>query len=332
MIPAILLSFTAILIVVTLLPLSHSKTWWVRVWDFPRLQLAFLAAGLGLGALVAAGAVPVIAILVGTAAAGCLVCHASWILPFTPLFPKPVRSARPSAGSLRVSLLAANVLMTNRDAGRLLALIRRHRPDVFVALETDRWWEERLETLQGDYPHAVRQPQDNLYGMHVYSRHPLENARVEFLVEKDVPSIHAEMVPPGGPRIALHFLHPAPPSPTENEESTERDAELILVGRRAARSTLPVIVTGDLNDVAWSRTTRLFRRTSGLLDPRIGRGLFNTFHVRWWFVRWPLDHLFHSRHFAVVEMRRLPDIGSDHFPILIRLAHEPGPAPEVGAG
>jgi len=79
------------------------------------------------------------------------------------------------------------------------------------------------------------------------------------------------------------------------------------------------IVMGDLNDVAWSRTTRLFQRISGLLDPRVGRKYVNTFHADYKFLRWSLDHLFHSTDFALVHMERLVHIGSDHFPIYVIL-------------
>jgi hypothetical protein len=93
-----------------------------------------------------------------------------------------------------------------------------------------------------------------------------------------------------------------------------------MVGLRVRDETRPVIVTGDLNDVAWSRTTRRFLRVAGLLDPREGRGPYNSFDARYLFLRWPLDHIFHSSHFQVIAMRRLPFVGSDHFPMLYDLA------------
>jgi hypothetical protein len=88
------------------------------------------------------------------------------------------------------------------------------------------------------------------------------------------------------------------------------------------------VVAGDLNDVAWSHTTRLFQRTSGLLDPRVGRGLYSTFHAAYPFLRWPLDHVFFSREFRLRRLERLPAFGSDHFPILVEVSYEPARAHE----
>ncbi len=323
---------SGLLLLLTVLPLSKRPEWWIRGLDFPRFQLAVL------GLLLLAAAALLLdwsrphTWAVSLVLLGCLVFHAWWIFPYTPLHRKEVKSAPPTPRARRLRLMSANVLMTNRRAADLLALVRTHRPDVLITLETNAWWEKQLAPLEADYPHTLKCPLENLYGMHLYSRLPLEDARVQFLVEDDVPSMHTVVVLPGDQRVRLHCLHPAPPSPTENPTSRERDAELIMVGKAVTGASLPVIVTGDLNDVAWSDTTRLFRKLSGLLDPRIGRGRYNTYHASHALLRWPVDHFFHSSHFTCVELQRLPAFGSDHFPVLVDLAlGEPHQAPELVA-
>lgn len=253
----------------------------------------------------------------------CLVWQLWWVLPYTVVWRREVETKKTAASDRKIRILTANVLMSNRKADTLLEIVRRYQPDLLVTLESDKWWERHLDRLQTCMPYSMKCPLDNLYGMHVYSRLPLEDMETSYLVEDGVPSMHAQVQLRTGDPIRMHFLHPAPPSPTENPGSGERDAELVIVARSVVESDQAVVVTGDLNDVAWSATTRLFRKISGLLDPRVGRGMFNTFHAKYPFLRWPLDHLFSSHHFTVVSIKRLPYFGSDHFPLLTELCYTP---------
>ncbi len=316
----VLALLTLLLLVVTALPLLRHPAWWIRGWDFPRLQL-FVVAGLLAGAqwlLLDLSRWETWALIV--TALACALYQAWWIFPYTRLHRPEVVQAESNQSIATLSILTANVLMTNHNAQTLIDMVRRYRPDILVTLESDKWWEAQLDTLSDDYPHSIRCPLDNLYGMHVFSRLPLHDAETRFLVDPEAPSMHAAAELANGARVRVHFLHPEPPSPSENASSRERDAELVVVARSVADSRDPIIVTGDLNDVAWSRTTRLFRKISGLLDPRVGRGMFNTFHADYPFARWPLDHLFHSRHFRLRRLLRLPHIGSDHFPLFTELS------------
>lgn len=314
---------TGLLALMSLLSLSRQQVWWVRDCDFPRLIFASWGVVAVFLLPYFLGSTPAVMTMVAVNLA-CVVFQLWWIWPFTVFHAHEVLNAPDSIpADDRVRIMVSNVLMPNRNSVGLLEIVRRAKPDILVTVETDLWWEQQLSELEPEYPNVLRCPLDNLYGMHLYSKLPLDDAQIRFLVEEGRPSMHMLVTLRSGRRIRLHCLHPSPPSPTENDASTERDAELLVVGRKVAKARLPVIVTGDLNDVAWSATTRLFRKISGLLDPRIGRGMFNTFHAGHLFLRWPLDHLFHSRHFTLVHIERLPSFGSDHFPIVVELALEP---------
>ena len=317
-----------ICIATTLLPLSRHEAWWIRACDFPRLQIVGASAGV-LAALIASGVIDDTGgLLLALVLLGCVAYQLAVILPYTRLWrvELPGRREIPAsgapAGNRSLSLLVVNVLMSNRQAEGLLGLIQAHAPDLVLAVETDRWWCDHLERLQG-YHFRLAHPLANTYGLLLLSKLKLVEPQLRFLLKPDVPSVRSGLRLRSGEVITLYGLHPEPPSPTEADTSVPRDAELVLVAREVAERRGPTIVAGDLNDVAWSHTSRLFRRISRLLDPRVGRGMFNSFHAGHRLLRWPLDHVFVSDDFVLRDMRRLPAFGSDHFPILIRLDHEP---------
>lgn len=315
----------------TLLSLLRHPHWIFRLWDFPRVQMAVVALA-GVAAYASFffdGTELEVAMLV--AGSGAIAWQLYKIHPYTMLAPKQVKSARPSADrSNGLSLLIANVQMENEDRHRLISLVRERNPDVVLTVETSHEWVEGLERGFDDYPHRVKHPQDNYYGMALFSKLEIKRAQIAFLVQDDIPSIHAAVRLRSGVEVELHALHPRPPEPIRDQKSTPRDAELVVLGRRIEKEKkdVPTVVAGDLNDVAWSETSQLFVRLSGLLDPRVGRGFFNSFNARNPLARFPLDHVFHSNHFKLLDLRRERSIGSDHFPIYADLLYEPEAAAE----
>lgn len=295
--------------------------WWIRGADFPRLQI--LAIGLiswfALLFWPAYWDVWRYVLLVALSAA--LAYQLKMVLPYTRIWKKQVAQVRADQldPQRQISMIVSNVLTPNTQYHKLIALVEQYQPDILLTLETDSTWQKQLEVIEKDYPYRIAVPLDNLYGMHLYSRLPVHNSQVKYILSDEIPSIHCTVTLKCGMPVHLYALHPKPPSPTEAKDSTLRDAELLIVGEEIKDQDQSSIVFGDLNDVAWSRTTRLFQRVSGLLDPRVGRQYVNTFHADYPIFRWSLDHVFHSTDFALVEMKRLAHMGSDHFPVYVVL-------------
>jgi endonuclease/exonuclease/phosphatase (EEP) superfamily protein YafD len=353
----ILLSLLALaLCIATLIPLIRTNAWWVRVFDFPRVQIVvlMLVVFLAMGAVAlwshrrkkpeasrrtklwsrAYALVPIL-----------LLAALAWQLfrihPYTALAAHQMEDATFESDAARqeadtVRLLIYNVRYDNRAVAELLETIDDTDPHVILLVEPTNWWHEQLAPLEADYPHTIFQPQDNHYGVLLYSKLELIDPSVRFLVDDEVPSIHARLRLPSGRVATLYGLHPKPPglkrpADPDRQDSDQRDAELLIVAKEVADLVknaaegvdTPVIVAGDFNDVAWSHTTRLFQRLSGLLDPRIGRGLHNTYDAKSRVLRFPLDHVFASEHFRLIALDVLPPMGSDHHAVLVELALEP---------
>lgn len=302
----------------TALSLIQSYRWYVRMWDFPRvalLILALAAAGLALVTLDGPVQTGVLSAMAFTTA------WQAWrIYPYTRLARKEVARATVNRQNC-ISALSLNVLQTNRDYARTIRLIEREDPDVVLLLETDEAWEAALRPVIDRYPHWSSAPLDNLYGLIFLSRLPVDEAEITWLIDTETPSVFATLSTAAGARFRYIGLHPRPPQP--GEDTQKRDAEIAIAARHARETHLPVLAMGDFNDVAWSRTSQMFKRIGGYLDPRIGRGLYATFPANLPFLRWPLDHVFLSPDFTLIDMKVLENVGSDHLPVIATVCLSP---------
>ena len=314
-------------ILFSLIPIIRSDYWAFRVFEFPRAQKLVLSLiVLGLFVLMAPfdsfGTILLTGLLVLNS------IHLSYLIfPFTPIAPKQMLSSASPMYTPNpdyfLSIMVSNVYQFNRKADKCLRVVKKNEPDVVLLVETDQWWREAVSQLEQHYQYKVLYPLDNTYGMLLYSRLPLEDTEVKFLIKDSIPSIHTKVVLRSGKKVQLYCIHPEPPAPSESIRTTERNAEILKIAKMAKECPLPSVVFGDLNDVAWSYTTKLFLKTSQMLDPRRGRGFYNSFHAKYIFFRWPLDHFFCSKEFRLIKLKRLEPIGSDHFPMLLKVMLEP---------
>lgn len=309
-----------LIILFTLIPLVRSDNWIFRIFEYPRFQKLILALVI---LVLTVGQFDTTSthgwILVGLLCANvAYLCYL--IFPYTRVAANQVKRFKSQRSEPVLSMLICNVYQDNRNVKALLRQIEQLQPDIVLVVEVDSFWTHSLEVLHERYHHRVLNPLENTYGMSLYSKFELIDPEIRFLVKAEVPSIRTVVKLLSGQLVKVYALHPEPPVPSENPRSTERDAEILTVAKEAKHERMPVIVAGDLNDVAWSFTTESFMKVSGLLDPRRGRGFFNTFHAKYRMLRWPLDHVFCSSHFELVALQRLPYMGSDHFPMFISVA------------
>ncbi|PRP66835.1 endonuclease/exonuclease/phosphatase family protein [Nonlabens agnitus] len=319
--------------VLSLFPLVAADYWWIRIFDFPHVQLT---------------AFTLIAILLYfftfkpkwindylyiTILLGCFAFQLTKIIAYTPVYPLEVLdSSKNVEEENRLIIYTANVLQKNEKGSNLFIEIREREPDVIVFTETnERWMNDIRLQIGKDYPYKVEQPQDNTYGMLVYSKLPLRDANIHFMVDPEIPSIHAQVQMRNGEWFQLYAIHPTPPMPQHNPMSTDRDTELMITAVKSYNSELPVIVLGDFNDVAWSDSTELTKTISKLLDLRIGRGFYSSYHAQYPLMRWPLDHILIDSEFRLEKAGTGVDFESDHFPAYAYLTYEPALAKEQAA-
>lgn len=296
-----------------LIPLIPNQHWFFRAPEFGKVQNVLIQSILVVTGLVLNNGSTFFYIISGLLMVSIIV-QAAQLFRYTPLY-QVSRIHKNHQSSQDIAVIAANVYQFNADYQRFIDLVQKHAADIVLTMESNMDWQRGLSVLEKDYPYTHYVPLENTYGIHLYSKVEILEIREHYFVADDIPSIQAKMKTSDGYIFHFFGVHPPPPSPTEEDTSKERDGELLSVAKIVRNLKTPTIVVGDFNTVAWSKASTLFRKTSETIDPRIGRGLISTFHAKYFFLRFPIDQLYHSTDIFVKEIHSLPDFGSDHLPL-----------------
>lgn len=298
-------------VVTTALPLTNSVRWWIRMWDFPRLHLAILAMIVALAALAVTVALkPWLIALVLL----CGIFQAVQVFPYTPLARKEVDMVDAADAPTPVSLMAANVLMENTRHDELIDLIQREDPDVLFLMETDQAWHDALRYTLARYATVKVHLTDDHYGLIFATRLKIRDFQLYFPAGDDTAAVKTVLEDANGTAFNFIGLHPRPPVPGNDTDA--RDRQIKRAAKMASASERPTVCMGDFNDVAWSWTTRRFKRYGHFLEPRVGRGMMSSFHAQHPLIRLPIDQLFLTHDVGLVSFHRLEEFGSDHFPLI----------------
>lgn len=309
-----LMLLSALLILLSVLPFVKNQHWFFRVGEFIKLQLLVLQVAFVIVIFFYIGQYPELWYV--QAPQLILIFYHVYILARYTKFWRN-STPRPDKDSISepVKIISCNIYQFNTDYDRFIDLIQIEDPDIFLTMESNAAWEQAMQVLEGDYPYSEKVTLENTYGIHFYTRLKVIRSETHFFVADDVPSVEVELETSDGQRFVFFGVHPPPPSPTEEETSKERDGDLLSVAKLVRDYETPVVVVGDFNNVAWAKSSILFKKTSRLIDARVGRGILSTFHAKYWFFRVPLDLLFHSPEVFIDKLFIYPSIGSDHFPI-----------------
>ncbi len=236
--------------------------------------------------------------------------HVALLIPY---FPLPLTRADHSP---RLRVLGVNVLTQNSKHRPILEYALSSGADIIGIQEVNHRWVEQLAPLEEKYPYSLKVPRSDNFGIALYSRLPVDNLRIEYLLPYNLESI-AGTVQLGGRAIHVRVIHVLPPISAAN--TVARNTQLDTIGDWA-RDNAPCIVFGDFNTAMWSPVYRDMIRQGRLTNARRRHGILGTWPAELYPLSIPIDHCLLSPELTAINCQRGPNIGSDHFPLLIDVA------------
>lgn len=225
----------------------------------------------------------------------------------------------PQSPTMRV--VSFNVQGQNEEYEAVLQFLRQVDADVVFLHEANRLWEEAIARAvssgQFEYQQHRSRPQRLIFSTLTLTKSPPREVTSHGWAEREARAMEV-VVELGGTTVTLLGIHPL--APTNPRRTALRDAQFQFVASWTRGSGGPTVITGDFNATPWSHVF-VSLTDAGLLNSQKGFGLSPSFPVNGnLLTRIPIDHLLHSPHLAVADRWLGPDLGSDHFPLVVDLA------------
>ena len=222
----------------------------------------------------------------------------------------------PVAEYQSLKALSYNVLWSNKDYGRAIALIAKEQPDIAIFQEVISGWSPALTALKSNFPYHIKSEKQE---MEVYSKFPLLDPET-ILYGSYRGSIAVDLLV-GDRKIKFVATH-AYPQLYWGQGGWEIRNQQLRGLKKYAQQSQPVVIMGDLNVSMWSPYYRSTIASSGLRNARQGLGVLPTHSIiapQFAALSAPIDHCLVSSDIQVKDFRLGPAIGSDHLPIIAEL-------------
>ena len=205
-----------------------------------------------------------------------------------------------------VSIAQFNILMYNTNYSATIKSALSTNADLISFQEINQKWASELEAnLKEKYPYYKLLPQEDLYGIGIFSKYPLSNINV--LHFGKVPQIAANLK---SSILNFHFFTIHTRSPETYENHIVRNNQINEVEKYLDSIPSPKFTIGDYNCVPWDVSIINFKKQSQLQDSR--KSLCATFPTFFPPAMIPLDYIFYSKDVQCVEFKTVDNGDSDH--------------------
>lgn len=211
----------------------------------------------------------------------------------------------------------ANLLSSNDKYDLVINNILKKNPHLVVLQEVTQAWEKELSKLSKKYPYKVVVSREDNFGIAVYSSVEFKYHKT-YLSSAGLESILVELAVEDE-NISVLTTHPLPPIGLDYWNS--RNVQYDEIKDYFKKSTGRKILIGDLNTVPWSFYIQNVEKENQIVSINSFDDTWNTLFPPMFRIR----TLFALASSSIKgEIRILDDVGSDHFPLLLKIKFNKG--------